>query len=137
MSRVVRSPFKFKVVFLYFGLILIFKEHADKITCPSCQSDCQLGPQGVSGLLVDYGVSSSDCGLDLAGCTGCKSRESSAVARSVFRAIFGLWFYCAWSTEDPWSLLKKNLTFFNFSSVFTFKINPTFLNLTGHYLKCY
>jgi tripartite motif-containing protein 2/3 len=30
---------------------------------------------------VDYGVSSTDCGLDLAGCTGCKSRESSAVAR--------------------------------------------------------
>jgi len=35
----------------------------------------------VAGLLVDYGVSSSDSNLDLAGCTGCKSRESSAVAR--------------------------------------------------------
>jgi len=57
------------------------QEHTDKITCPTCQSDCQLGPQGVAGLLVDYGVSSSDPGLDMAGCTGCKSRESSAVAR--------------------------------------------------------
>jgi len=57
------------------------QEHAEKITCPTCQSDCQLGPQGVAGLLVDYGVSSSDSNLDLAGCTGCKSRESSAVAR--------------------------------------------------------
>jgi len=57
------------------------QEHAEKITCPSCQSDCQLGPSGVAGLLPDYGVSSADTAFDLAGCTGCKSRESSAVAR--------------------------------------------------------
>ena len=61
--------------------IFLWQEHADKITCPSCQSDCQLGPSGVAGLLPDYGVSSADTALDLAGCTGCKSRESSAVAR--------------------------------------------------------
>jgi tripartite motif-containing protein 2/3 len=36
----------------------------------------------VAGLLADYGVSTcSDPGLDMAGCTGCKSKESSAVAR--------------------------------------------------------
>jgi hypothetical protein len=35
----------------------------------------------VAGLLPDYGVSSADTAFDLAGCTGCKSRESSAVAR--------------------------------------------------------
>ena len=57
------------------------KEHADKITCPTCQSDCVLGPQGVAGLLTDYGVCATETNLDLAGCTGCKSRESSAVAR--------------------------------------------------------
>ena len=57
------------------------KEHADKITCPTCQSDCVLGPQGVAGLLTDYGVCATETNLDLAGCTGCKSRDSSAVAR--------------------------------------------------------
>jgi len=58
------------------------QEHADKITCPSCHTDCQLGPQGVAGLLADYGVcTGQDTGLDMAGCTGCKSKESSAVAR--------------------------------------------------------
>jgi hypothetical protein len=62
-------------------LYLCAQEHAEKITCPSCQSDCQLGPSGVAGLLPDYGVSSADTAFDLAGCTGCKSRESSAVAR--------------------------------------------------------
>jgi len=57
------------------------QEHVDKITCPTCQSDCVLGPQGVAGLLTDYGVCATETNLDLAGCTGCKSRESSAVAR--------------------------------------------------------
>jgi len=58
------------------------QEHPEKITCPSCHTDCQLGPAGVAGLLADYGVSGiSDSQLDGAFCTGCKSRESSAVAR--------------------------------------------------------
>jgi tripartite motif-containing protein 2/3 len=58
------------------------QEHPEKITCPSCHTDCQLGPAGVAGLLADYGVSGiSDSQLDGAYCTGCKSRESSAVAR--------------------------------------------------------
>jgi len=58
------------------------QEHPEKITCPSCHSDCQLGPAGVAGLLPDYGVSGvHDAQLDGAFCTGCKSRESSAVAR--------------------------------------------------------
>jgi len=35
----------------------------------------------VAGLLADYGISGADSGMDMAGCTGCKSRESSAVAR--------------------------------------------------------
>jgi len=55
------------------------QEHPEKITCPTCHTDCQLGPAGVAGLLADYGVSDSQ--LDGAFCTGCKSRESSAVAR--------------------------------------------------------
>ena len=67
------------------GLVLMFvsvQEHPEKITCPSCHSDCQLGPAGVAGLLPDYGVSGvHDAQLDGAYCTGCKSRESSAVAR--------------------------------------------------------
>jgi len=58
------------------------QDHPEKITCPSCQSDCQLGPGGVAGLLADYGVCGVNEGqLDVAYCTGCKSRESSAVAR--------------------------------------------------------
>lgn len=58
------------------------QEHPEKITCPSCHTDCQLGPAGVAGLLADYGVSGiTDSQLDGAYCTGCKSRESSAVAR--------------------------------------------------------
>jgi len=58
------------------------QEHPEKITCPSCHTDCQLGPAGVAGLLADYGVSGiTDSHLDGAYCTGCKSRESSAVAR--------------------------------------------------------
>ena len=62
--------------------ILTIQEHPEKITCPSCHTDCQLGPAGVAGLLADYGVSGiSDSQLDGAYCTGCKSRESSAVAR--------------------------------------------------------
>lgn len=58
------------------------QDHPEKITCPSCQSDCQLGPAGVAGLLADYGVCGvTDSQLEGAYCTGCKSRESSAVAR--------------------------------------------------------
>merc|ERR1719210_2893968 len=58
------------------------QEHPEKITCPTCQTDCQLGQAGVPGLLPDYGVSGvHDSQLDGAYCTGCKSRESSAVAR--------------------------------------------------------
>lgn len=58
------------------------QDHPEKITCPSCQSDCQLGPAGVAGLLADYGVCGvTDSQMDTAYCTGCKSRESSAVAR--------------------------------------------------------
>ena len=60
----------------------MLQEHPEKITCPSCHTDCQLGPAGVAGLLPDYGVSGvHDAQLDGAYCTGCKSRESSAVAR--------------------------------------------------------
>ena len=62
--------------------VFVLQEHPEKITCPSCHTDCQLGPAGVAGLLPDYGVSGvHDAQLDGAYCTGCKSRESSAVAR--------------------------------------------------------
>merc|ERR1719422_2112435 len=58
------------------------QDHPEKITCPTCQSDCQLGPAGVAGLLADYGVCGiADNQVETAYCTGCKSRESSAVAR--------------------------------------------------------
>ena len=58
------------------------QEHPEKITCPSCHTDCQLGPGGVAGLLADYGVSGLvDPNLEGAYCTGCKSKESNAVAR--------------------------------------------------------
>lgn len=61
---------------------LLRQEHPEKITCPTCHTDCQLGQAGVPGLLPDYGVSGlHDSQLDGAYCTGCKSRESSAVAR--------------------------------------------------------
>ena len=37
------------------------QEHPEKITCPTCHTDCQLGVGGVAGLLPDYGV----CGVQV------------------------------------------------------------------------
>lgn len=33
------------------------QDHRDKLTCPQCHADTQLGASGVSGLLSDFGVS--------------------------------------------------------------------------------
>ena len=30
-------------------IIIFSQDHPEKITCPTCQSDCQLGPAGVAG----------------------------------------------------------------------------------------
>ncbi|XP_023236199.1 B-box type zinc finger protein ncl-1-like isoform X1 [Centruroides sculpturatus] len=61
------------------------QESTEKIKCPQCQQECSLPVQGVAGLLSDYAVSNI---LEMAAiegtslcCTGCKSKESNAVAR--------------------------------------------------------
>ena len=55
----------------YFANIFHAQEHPEKITCPTCHTDCQLGQAGVPGLLPDYGVSGvHDSQLDGAYCTG-------------------------------------------------------------------
>lgn len=57
----------------------------DKIKCPKCEQDCVLPPLGVAGLLSDYAIlnvleSTSTESAPLS-CTGCKTKETHAVAR--------------------------------------------------------
>ncbi|GFT29796.1 b-box type zinc finger protein ncl-1 [Trichonephila clavipes] len=61
------------------------QENNDKITCPKCEQDCILPPQGISGLLSDYAIhnvleTSTLEGSPLS-CTGCKTKDTHAVAR--------------------------------------------------------
>lgn len=57
----------------------------DKVHCPQCQQDSPLPPGGTAGFPSDYAVSNilETAALEEAslGCTGCKGKESSAVAR--------------------------------------------------------
>lgn len=61
------------------------QECGDKVRCPQCGQDTALGSQGPAGLPSDYAVANvlEAAALEGAtlGCTGCKSKESSAVAR--------------------------------------------------------
>lgn len=63
--------------------------HPDKISCPKCKTDCTLPPTGVRGLLSDpvaSAAAAAEAELAPSGavrCTGCKSRESDAVARCI------------------------------------------------------
>ena len=58
---------------------------ADKVSCPECHQDTFLGGQGLTGLLPDYAVSNllETNALDTSAlhCTGCKSKDTNAVAR--------------------------------------------------------
>ncbi|KAF4526901.1 hypothetical protein B566_EDAN014523 [Ephemera danica] len=63
------------------------QDHPEKVSCPQCKHECILPPQGIAGLLSDYAVNNlleaiapSIDGV-LPRCTGCKSKESSAVGR--------------------------------------------------------
>ncbi|GFR30841.1 b-box type zinc finger protein ncl-1 [Trichonephila clavata] len=61
------------------------QENNDKITCPNCEQDCILPPQGISGLLSDYAINNVLETSTLEGsplsCTGCKTKDTHAVAR--------------------------------------------------------
>ncbi|UYV79631.1 brat [Cordylochernes scorpioides] len=57
----------------------------DKIKCPQCHQEMTLPPQGVTALPSDYAVSNilesaANEGAPI-NCTGCKSKESSAISR--------------------------------------------------------
>lgn len=58
---------------------------AEKISCPECHQDTYLTPQGLTGLMSDYAVSNILESFALESstlhCTGCKSKDMSAVAR--------------------------------------------------------
>lgn len=61
------------------------QEVAEKITCPECHQDTYLGANGLTGLLPDYAVSNllERTALETSAltCTGCKSKDTNAVAR--------------------------------------------------------
>ncbi|KAJ4451088.1 hypothetical protein ANN_02526 [Periplaneta americana] len=69
------------------------QEHPDKLTCSLCQQDCILTSQGISALIPDFNSKNNieplvpnegfnvPLSSNLPHCTGCKSRESDAVAR--------------------------------------------------------
>ncbi|GIX68440.1 b-box type zinc finger protein ncl-1 [Caerostris extrusa] len=61
------------------------QENHDKITCPKCEQDCTLPPQGIAGLLSDYSINNILEASTLEGsplaCTGCKTKDTHAVAR--------------------------------------------------------
>ncbi|XP_015915797.2 protein brain tumor [Parasteatoda tepidariorum] len=64
------------------------QDSPENITCPKCKRDCALPIQGVAGLHTDYAVSnlvggSSTNSNSPLPCTGCKNKESNAVARCV------------------------------------------------------
>lgn len=61
------------------------QDNLEKIQCPKCEQDCTLPPQGISGLLSDYAITNvletsalEDSPLS---CTGCKTKDTHAVAR--------------------------------------------------------
>lgn len=60
-------------------------QSSDKIKCPQCNQESLLSPQGINGLLSDYAISNVLETVAMEGtplsCTGCKSKESNAVAR--------------------------------------------------------
>ena len=74
------------------------QDHPDRVSCPQCHLDTPLGSGGVAGLLSDYGMTGlldnitgpGPTGIDFGAtfCTGCKSRESSAVARCLTCATY-------------------------------------------------
>ena len=57
----------------------------DKVQCPTCQTETFLSSAGVSGLLPDFAISNilEANAVDSSSlhCTGCKSKETNAVAR--------------------------------------------------------
>ncbi|XP_064637798.1 brain tumor protein-like [Lineus longissimus] len=57
----------------------------DRIQCPECHQDTTLPAQGVQGLLPDFAISNileASAGDNTSlNCTGCKSKETNAVAR--------------------------------------------------------
>ncbi|KDR21251.1 B-box type zinc finger protein ncl-1, partial [Zootermopsis nevadensis] len=70
------------------------QENSDKLTCSLCQQECIFTSQGISALITDFSVKNnidalvpsegfkpSSSSSNLPHCTGCKSRESDAVAR--------------------------------------------------------
>ncbi|KAH3835321.1 brain tumor protein-like isoform X2 [Dreissena polymorpha] len=61
------------------------QEIPDKITCPDCHQDTFLNANGLSGLLPDYAVSNllekTALVTSALHCTGCKSKDTNAVAR--------------------------------------------------------
>ena len=60
-------------------------EGQDKVTCPECSTDTYLGANSLNALLPDYAVSNllEKTALDTSAlhCTGCKSKDTNAVAR--------------------------------------------------------
>lgn len=68
------------------------QEVSDKIACPDCNQDTYLGAQGLSGLIPDYAVSNllETTVLETSAlhCTGCKSKDTNAVARCIDCANF-------------------------------------------------
>ncbi|GFY37314.1 brain tumor protein [Trichonephila inaurata madagascariensis] len=61
------------------------QDNCEKLKCPKCEHDCALPPQGVSGLLSDYAVinvlESDAIERPPLSCTGCKTKDTHAVAR--------------------------------------------------------
>ncbi|XP_013790529.1 B-box type zinc finger protein ncl-1-like, partial [Limulus polyphemus] len=61
------------------------QESPDKIKCPQCHEEFLLTTQGVAGLLSNYAVSNiletNAMNVTSLCCTGCKTKESNAVAR--------------------------------------------------------
>lgn len=58
------------------------QEHPDKIRCAVCSQECPLNSQGIAGLITDFGLDPIlDSEPSSVRCTGCKSRETFAIAR--------------------------------------------------------
>ncbi len=60
-------------------------ETGDKVICPTCHTDTFLSSSGVAGLLPDFAISNilaaNATDSNALSCTGCKSKETNAVAR--------------------------------------------------------
>jgi len=48
---------KFHVQLIFQHCLEKIQDHRDKLTCPQCHAETQLGSGGVNGLLTDFGVS--------------------------------------------------------------------------------